>query len=212
MGTHPIFESDFDCLTEHVEMPGVIHSVPNPNDDVIKAVALQIHQERKLLEQARNEEEAREMEKKRKEDEKRRKVEQQSRSLAAVKEELVTLHSKLDSLKKEKHRLFEEFKKVCEKEKEEQEKQERLNMDNRVGLPPVQSPYLTQSHYDPKGKLSIMPNRPGAPNMYMQNPARPSASRIPNSPQANPYLRPNAQQSRNAYMKLPASPASSIGL
>ena len=135
-------------------------------------------------------------------------MEQQSRSLAAVKEELVTLHSKLDSLKKEKHRLFEEFKKglsislfsavncfsVCEKEKEEQEKQERLNMDNRVGLPPVQSPYLTQSHYDPKGKLSIMPNRPGAPNMYMQNPARSSASRIPNSPQANPYLRPNAQQ------------------
>merc|ERR1711990_778993 len=142
MGTHPIFESDFDCLTEGLAMPGVKHSIPNPNDATIKAVALQIHRKRKLLEQAKNEEEAREMEKKRKEDEKRRKVEQQSRSLAAVKEELVTLHSKLDSLKKEKHRLFEEFKKVCEKEKEEQEKQERLNMDNRVGLPPVQSPYL----------------------------------------------------------------------
>ena len=76
-------------------------------------------------------------------------------------------------------------------------------------MPQTQSPYLTQAQYDSKGKLSIMGNRPGVQNMYdwffvatyiqsvfryMQNPARPPASRIPNSPQANPYLRPNAQQ------------------
>merc|ERR1712141_921053 len=114
MGTHPIFESDFDCLTG-LAMPG----------------------------------------------EKRRKVEQQSRSLAAVKEELETLNIEKENLENEKHRLFSEFKKVCEKEKEDQEKQERLNLDTRVGMPQTQSPYLTQAQYDSKGKLSIMGNRPG---------------------------------------------------
>merc|ERR1712128_406040 len=31
MGTHPIFESDFDCLTEMVGAVGTAHSCSNPN-------------------------------------------------------------------------------------------------------------------------------------------------------------------------------------